>query len=192
MNVRKYVLKLTADERVWLEGIVHTGKSAAWKIQHAQALLKMDQGEHGPGWDDARIAEAFGMTTRSLEAWRKRAVEDGPQALMEHRHSERLHCRKLGEAGEAQLVKLACSHAPHERAGWTLNLLVNKLVELHVVESISRENVRRTLKKRAQAVAEATMVHCVGAGCRICMPDGASPGSVLPALRCAPSSGLHG
>jgi hypothetical protein len=147
MNTRKYVLKLTLDERNWLEGIVRTGKSAAWKIQHAHALLKMDQGEQGPGWDDARIAEAFGMTTRSLEAWRKRAVEDGPQALLERRQSERVHCRKLDGAGEAQLVRLACSQAPQERCGWTLNLLVNKLVELHVVDSISRETVRRTLKK---------------------------------------------
>lgn len=144
---RKYVLKLTADERTWLEGIVRTGTSAAWKIQHAHALLKMDRGEDGPGWDDARIAEAFGMTTRSLEAWRKRAVEEGPQALLERRYPARPHCRKLDGAGEAQLVKLACSHAPRERTGWTLNLLADKLVELQVVESISRETVRRTLKK---------------------------------------------
>lgn len=80
---RKYVLKLTVDERAWLEGMVRTGKSAAWKIRHAHALLKMDQGEDGPGWDDARIAEAFGMTVRSLENWHKRAVEDGPAALFE-------------------------------------------------------------------------------------------------------------
>ena len=144
---RKYVLKLTRDERVWLEGIVRAGKSAAWKIQHAHALLKMDQGEDGPGWDDERIAEAFGMTTRSLEHWRKQAVEEGPQALLERHYPKRPHSRKLDGAGEAQLVKLACSHAPQERTGWTLNLLANKLVELRVVESISRETVRRTLKK---------------------------------------------
>lgn len=144
---RKYVLHLTVDERAWLEKIVHAGKSAAWKIQHAHALLKMDRGEHGPGWDDARIAEAFGMTVRSLESWRKRAVEDGPAALFERRYPQRPHSRKLDGAGEAQLVKLACSHAPQERTGWTLNLLANKLVELRMVEAISRETVRRTLKK---------------------------------------------
>lgn len=64
---RKYVLKLTADERAWLEAMVRKGKSAAWKIQHAHAFLKMDRGEHGPAWNDARTAEAFGMTTPSLE-----------------------------------------------------------------------------------------------------------------------------
>ncbi len=144
---RRYVLKLTADERAWLEGVVRTGKSAAWKIQHAHALLKMDQGEAGPGWDDARIAEAFGMTTRSLEMWRKQAVEEGPQALLERHYARRPHKRKLDGAGEAQLVKLACSQAPQERTHWTLNLLADKLVELDIVDGISRETVRRTLKK---------------------------------------------
>lgn len=144
---RKYVLKLTADERAWLEAMVHTGKSAAWKIQHAHAFLKMDRGEHGPGWSDVRIADAFGMTTRSLENWRKQAVEEGPQAVLERYYPARPQCRKLDGAAEAQLVKLACSQAPDERTGWTLTLLAGKLVELHVVESISRETVRRTLKK---------------------------------------------
>lgn len=147
MNTRKYVLKLTAEERTWLEGMVSKGKAAAWKMRHAHALLKMDQGEGGPGWDDAGIAEAFGMTTRSLEAWRRQAVEEGPQSLFERRYPVRPHKRKLDGAGEAQLVKLACSHAPDERGGWTLNLLAGRLVELEIVDSISRETVRRILKK---------------------------------------------
>lgn len=74
MNTKKYVLKLTADERAWLEAMVSKGKAAAWKRRHAHALLKMDQRADGPGWDDARIAEAFGMTTRSLETWCQQAV----------------------------------------------------------------------------------------------------------------------
>jgi hypothetical protein len=143
---RKYVLKLTAEERVWLEGMVSKGKAAAWKMRHAHALLKMDQGEDGPGWEDARIADAFGMTTRSLEAWRKQAVEEGPQALFDRHYPKRPHSRKLDGEGEAQLVKLACSQAPGERSGWSLNLLAGKLVELAIVESISRETVRRALK----------------------------------------------
>lgn len=147
MNTRKYVLKLTADERVWLEAMVSKGKTAAWKMRHAHGLLKMDQGQEGPGWDDARIAEAFGMTTRSLEAWRRQAVEEGPHSLFERQYPKRPDRRKLDGAGEAQLVKLACSHAPDECSSWTLNLLAGKLVELQIVESISRETVRRTLKK---------------------------------------------
>jgi transposase len=144
---RKYVLKLTADERAWLEKMVRTGKSAEWKIRHAHAFLKMDRGEHRPGWENARIAEAFGMTTRSLENWRKQAVEEGPQTVLERHYPTRPQCRKLDGQAEAQLVKLACSQAPQERTGWTLNLLASALVELHIVEAISRETVRRTLKK---------------------------------------------
>jgi hypothetical protein len=78
---RKHALKLTADKRAWLEEIVCTGKRAAWKIQHAHAFLKMDQGVHGPSQEDARIAEAFSMSTRSLENWCKQAVEEGPKAV---------------------------------------------------------------------------------------------------------------
>ena len=145
---REYVLKLTAEERGWLEGIVRTGKSAAWKIRHANAFLKMDRGAQGPGWEDARIAEAFGISTRSLENWRKQAVEEGPREVLERYYPTRPQCRKLDGQAEAQLVKLACSQAPGERSGWTLNLLADKLVELEVVASISRETVRRTLRKK--------------------------------------------
>ncbi|WP_194715629.1 hypothetical protein [Noviherbaspirillum soli] len=89
------------------------------------------------------------------------------------------------------MVKLACSQAPGEHTGWTSNLLSNKLVELDVVTSISRETVRRTLKKRPQAVAKAAMVHRAGARCRLCGPDGASAGRVLPAGRGTPSGHLQ-
>ena len=144
---KKYVVKLTADERERYERLVHTGKSAAWKIQRAQALLKAEQGVQGPGWDDARIAEAFGVTTRSVQNWRKQAVEEGPDSLLEHQWAPRPKAVKLDGEGQARLTALACSTAPDGRARWTLNLLANKLVELHIVESISRETVRQALKK---------------------------------------------
>ena len=144
---KKYVVKLTADERERSERLVHTGKSAAWKIQRAQALLKMDQGAQGPGWDDARTAEAFGVTTRSLQNWRKQAVEEGPGSLLQHQWAPRPRAVKLDGEGQARLTMLACSPAPDGRASWTLNLLANKLVELHIVESISRETIRQALKK---------------------------------------------
>jgi len=150
---RKYVLKLAAEERERFESIVRIGKSAAWKISRANVLLKMDQGKDGLGWSDEKIAEAFGMTTRSLESWRKQAVEEGPNALLERQYAQR--ARKLdgdgdgeGEGeGEAQLVRLACSQAPGEHASWTLELLAGKLVELRIVDTVSRETERRMLKK---------------------------------------------
>ena len=144
---KKYVVKLTADERAQYERIVHTGKSAAWKIQHAQALLKLDQGEHGPAWSDERIAEAFGITTRSVGNWRKQAVEEGPDSLLKHEWRPRPEARKLDGEGEARLTTLACSKPPEGRGSWTLQLLGQRLVELKIVDTISYETVRRTLKK---------------------------------------------
>lgn len=144
---KKYVVKLTAEERAQFERIAHTGKSAAWKILHAQVLLKLDEGEYGPGWESAQIAEAFGVTMRSVENWRRQAVEDGPLSLLEREYPKRPQKVKLGGDGQAQLVRLACSQAPDGRDRWTLDLLREKLVVLGVVESISRETIRKELKK---------------------------------------------
>lgn len=143
---KDYVLKLMPDERGELEGVVQRGKAAAWKVQRAQALLKCDQGAEGPGWTDAQVAEAFGCTTRSLESWRKQAVERGPLSLLERKPRPRGPLRLDGEK-EARLVKLACSAPPPGRARWTLRLLAHRLVELEVVGAISHETVRRAMKK---------------------------------------------
>lgn len=141
-----YVLKLTPAERAELLGVVKRGKSAAWKVQRAQALLKCDQGSEGPGWTDKQIAEAFGCTTRSLESWRKQAVEQGPLSLLE-RKPRAPSVSKLDGENEAHLVRLACSQPPTGRNRWTLRLLAARLVELEIVDSVSYETVRRAMKK---------------------------------------------
>lgn len=142
----KHRVKLTDDERQDLEQLIRRG-AAGWKLQRAQALLKCDEGEAGPGWSDARIAEAFGVTTRTLENWRKQAVERGPMSLLERKAQDRSMHRKLDGAGEARLVKLACSTPPKGRSRWSLRLLADKLVDLEVVDSIGHECVRQTLQK---------------------------------------------
>ena len=144
---KKYILKLTAEERAELARLVRKGNVAGWKVQRAQALLKGDQGPDGPAWADARIAEAFGVTTRSLESWRKRAVEGGPMALLQRKPRATSAVAKLGGENEARLTALACSQPPRGLARWSLRLLAARLVELEVVESVSHETVRRTLKK---------------------------------------------
>jgi hypothetical protein len=145
---KKYVLKLTAEERVTLQQVVKKGKAAAWKVQRAQALLKCDQGRAGPGWTDERIAEAFGCTTRSVESWRKQGVERGPLSLLERKARERPAITpKLDGEKEARLVALACSKPPKGRARWSLRLLAGRLVELKIVDAIGHETVRRALKK---------------------------------------------
>jgi len=143
---KKYVVKLTAEERAELEGFVKRGKAAAWKIQRAQSLLKCDQAGQRKGWPDSRIAEAFGCTQRSLENWRKQAVEKGPLSLLE-RKPQAPRVLKLQGENEARLTKVACSKAPRGYARWSLRLLAARVVELEMVESVSHETVRRTLKK---------------------------------------------
>ena len=112
MPAKIYVFKLTHDERRELLGLTKMGKAAGWKIQRAQALLKCDQGSEGPGWIDDRVADAFGCTRRSVENWRKQAVEEGPLSLLERKPRSDKGQTKLDGDGEAQLVKLACSKAP--------------------------------------------------------------------------------
>ena len=148
MEGRKlYRVKLTAEERATMEEIVHRGRQAGWKRERCQALLACDESPAGLGWTDERIAEAYGVTTRSLENWRKAAVENGPLSLLERKPQSKPRPRKLDGAGEARLVALACSEAPEGRSRWTLRLLADKLVELEVVESASYELVRRSLKQ---------------------------------------------
>ena len=143
---KKYVLKLTPAERAELQQVVKRGKAAGWKVQRAQALLKCDQAARGPAWTDEQVAEAFGCTTRSLESWRKQAVERGPLSLLQRKPRTPAVPILDGEK-EARLIKLACSRAPEGRARWTLRLLAERLVELEIVEDVSYETVRRALKK---------------------------------------------
>ena len=143
----KHRVKLTTDERQELEHRVRRGRASGWTLRRAQALLKCDEGEDGPGWPDAQIAEAFEVTTRSLENWRKQAVERGPLSLLERQTPDRSKHRKLDGAGEARLVQLACSTPPAGRSRWSLRLLADELVGLEVVKSIGHECVRQTLQK---------------------------------------------
>ena len=147
MPSKKYVLKLSPEERSVLERVVAEPRAARWKMLRARALLKCDQGPDGPAWSDARIAEALECTTHSLENWRKQAVLQGPLSLLEKQPSQRQTPPKLAGEGEARLMELACSPAPRGHARWTLRLLAEHLVSLEVVDSISHETVRQVLKK---------------------------------------------
>jgi len=142
----KYVVRLTEKERDELQGIVRRGKVAAAKRTRAQVLLKADAGLEGSGPVDEQVAEALGVSTRSVNRVRKAYVEEGLSAIERQPRREQPR-RKLDGAAEAHLVAVACSPPPAGQARWTLRLLSDKLVELQVVESISRECVRQTLKK---------------------------------------------
>lgn len=145
---KKYIVSLTQEERAALSDIVGKGKAAAYKIKHANILLKADAGADGPNWEDARIAEAFACHTNTVANVRQRFVGQGLEAaLLRKQRPHPPRERILDGEGEARLVQIACSQPPAGRAKWTLTLLADKLVELEIVEAISPQTVMRTLKK---------------------------------------------
>ena len=148
MPATKYLVTLTADERDDLARLIAAGRANARTLAHARILLKADQADGGPARDDARVAEATEVTARTVERVRRRFVERGWEAALHRKPQDRpSRERKLDGAAEARLVALACSEPPDGRAGWTLRLLADRLVELEVVDTVSDETVRRALKK---------------------------------------------
>ena len=145
---KRYVIELLSEEREELEALVRRGKASAQRLTRARALLLSDQGEGGAGWIDADIALALGITTRCVEMLRKRAVEDGPLAAIERKPQARPSVApKFDGEKEAKLIALACGAPPAGHKRWSLRLLADKLVELNVFESVSRERVRQVMKK---------------------------------------------
>ena len=140
-------LKLTEAERAELEQLLSRGKAAARRLTHARILLKADEGLSGPQWTDDQIAEALDVNRSTVERVRIRGVEEGVEAALRPRRSRQLRLRKLDGEHEAHLVALACSKPPKGRGRWSMRLLADKLVELEIVDAISYETVRRTLKK---------------------------------------------
>jgi len=143
----KYIVRLEADERQQLQLLVDVGRVSKPVRQRARVLLKADQAEGAPGWPDERVAEFAEVSLSTVHRVRERFVEEGLDAAIHQRPSPQRQYRKLDGAGEAKLIATACSQAPEGRSRWTLQLLADKLVELGVVEQISHECVRSTLKK---------------------------------------------
>jgi transposase len=144
---KKYIVRLTEDERLHLENLIHTGKVAASKRLHAQILLKADIGDLGDKWQDKQISEAFGITIRTVERIRERLVKEGLESALNRATSARVRERKIDGENEAHLVALMCGDAPDGRSRWTLRLLGQSMVELGYVENISHETIRQALKK---------------------------------------------
>jgi len=146
--MKKYVVRLTCEERTKLQRLVSVGKAAARKILHARILLQADQGPDGPAWTDAHISEGLTVHHRTIVGVRERLVEQGLEAALNRKKQERLsRPRTFDGKAEAHLIALRCSEPPKGRIRWTLHLLADKLVELRVVDAVSYETVRRTLKK---------------------------------------------
>lgn len=143
---KKYIVRLTDEERTQLEHIVSKGQTTARQFIHANVLLKADAS--GPHWPDHQVADAFGIHPNTVGAIRERCVLEGVATALNRKPQRRpSRMRKLDGAGEARLLALACSAPPEGRARWTLRLLANRVVELAVVDRISHETVRGVLKK---------------------------------------------
>ncbi len=145
---KKYVVRLSAEERAICDAIVKNLKGSSQKFRRAQILLKADAA--GPGWPDGKIAEAFNCRVQTIENVRKRLVTDGFEpALDGKKRPEPPTPCKLDGAAEAKLIALRLGKPPAGYGRWTLQLLADELVALDVVDSISHETVRKTLKKMA-------------------------------------------
>ena len=146
--MKKYIVRLSAEEREQLLKLVSSGRGPARMFTHARILLKADQSNDGPAWSDDKISEAFDVTILTVQRIRRQLVEEGFDAVLSRRdYHLKIPRRKIDGDLEAHLVTLACSQAPEGRSRWTLRLLAESFVELGFVDCISRETVRRTLKK---------------------------------------------
>ena len=146
MPAKKYRVTLSKKERTYLKGLISKGKLSARKIIHARILIHADETAQG-GLKDADIAQAIHISPLTVERVRKRFVEEGLDCALNPKVQTRHRPKKLDGKAEAFLVATACSTAPAGRADWTLSLLAQRLAECRIVDSISEETVRRTLKK---------------------------------------------
>jgi hypothetical protein len=145
---KKYVVRLTEEERGELQVVIRKLKGTSQKVRRAQILLKADA--DGPAWTDQRIAEAFSCRIQTVEKIRQRLVERGFRETLDGAKRDKPPTEKLLRGDqEARVIALRLSLPPKGYANWTLRLLARKVVELAIVESISHETVRRTLKKTA-------------------------------------------
>ena len=148
--LKKYIVRLTDAERHTLEEVVKKLKGSSQKVRRAQVLLKADA--DGPAWTDARIAEAYGCRTKTVENLRERFVTEGFDLTLQGQ-PKTPRAKVLSGEQEAKIIALRLGPPPKGYAHWSLRLLAERVVELELVESISHETVRRTLKKTRSRTA---------------------------------------
>jgi transposase len=145
--MKMYIVELTTEERSLLDAIIADNRKAAHKRLHAQMLLAIDQGSHGPGIKDADAAKAFGCTTKTIERLRRRFLKKGLECGLEHGNRGCYRAKALDGVGEAHLIALACGDPPEGHNRWTVRLLADRIVSLDLVESCGKSSVYRVLKK---------------------------------------------
>lgn len=148
ISVKKYVVRLSDEERQRLEALMRKGKSPAQRLLKARILLKADTSRAGEGWSDSAIIEALETSVSMVYRVRKQLVEEGFEAVLSRKQRATPAVGRIfdGEK-EAKLIALACSKPPKGRARWSLRLLETKVVELGIVDRASDSTIGRTLKK---------------------------------------------
>jgi len=148
ISVKKYVVRLSAEEREQLETLIRKGKGPARRLLKARILLKADVSDAGEGWSDSRIIKALETSVSMVYRVRKQLVEEGFEAVLSRKQRATPAVPRIfdGEK-EAKLIALACSKPPKGRTRWTLRLLESKVVELGIVDRASDSTIGRTLKK---------------------------------------------
>jgi transposase len=144
---RKYTVELSDAEREQLEKLVTAGRERARTLTRAWILLKTDSSAAGARWTYAQICEAFDVTQVTVSKVRKAYAEQGLEAAIQRKKPDREYLPRLDGKAEAHLVALTCGEPPNGQARWTLRLLQEQMVELEIVERVSHETVRKTLKK---------------------------------------------
>jgi hypothetical protein len=146
--VKKYVVRLSGEERERLESLVRAGKSPAQLLTKARILLKADVSEAGEGWSDSAISVALDTSINNIGRLRRRLVEEGLEAALKRKHHPNSARKRIFDgAAEAKLIALTCSPAPEGFARWSLRLLEEKVVELNIVRRVNDNTIGRTLKK---------------------------------------------
>ena len=142
---KKYIVRLTDAEREVLNQLLTQRRVASQKVRRAHMLLKADV--NGPKWTDARIADAFDCSRKTVENVRERLVTEGFENTLDGKPKSRTRSKVLDGEQEAKIIALRLGRPPAGFANWTLRLLANQAVTLEIVESVSHETLRRTLKK---------------------------------------------
>jgi len=177
--VKRYVVRLSANEREQLDVLIRKGKSPAKRLLKARILLKADVSEAGEGWSDSRIIKALETSASMVYRVRQQLVEEGLEAVLSRKQRATPAVPPIfdGEK-EAKLIALACSKPPKGHARWTLRLLENKVVELGIVDRASDSTIWRTLKKRSQTASAAMLGHSAEGQQRVRSGDGRRAGRV--------------
>lgn len=187
---KRYVVRLTDAEREMLNDLIKQRRVAAQKVLRAHVLLKADA--DGPHWTDVESANAFDCRTQTIENMRERFVTEGCETTLHGKPKRRVRGKVLDGMQEAKIIAWRLGPPPPGFANWTLRLLAAQAVALEIVESVSHETLRGTLKKPFYEPEDRVLGHSAGRRCRVRGEYGGSARGLCPTLRCAVSGALHG